>query len=58
MIVAGSWPDDLFDTNTSDGSPTGRAIVTTERDGNFLLPLQTAIQSSADPIESTNFAAK
>ena len=25
LIVAGSWPNDLFDTKESDGSPSGRA---------------------------------
>jgi hypothetical protein len=38
LIVAGSWQNDLFDTNKSDGSPPGRAFVTTERDGYFLFP--------------------
>ncbi len=39
MIVAGSWPNDPFDTNNSDGSPHGRAFITAERDGYFRLRL-------------------
>ncbi len=38
LIVAGAWPHDLFDENKSDGSSPGRAFVTAERDGYFLLP--------------------
>ncbi len=40
LIVAGSWPNDLIDTNKSDGPPPGRAFVTAERDGYFLFRRQ------------------
>ena len=38
LIVAGAWPNDLFDENKADGSPPRRAFVTAERDGYFLFP--------------------
>ncbi len=55
MIVAGSWPNDLFDTNKSDGSPHGRAFVTAERDGYFRLQLANRkVHSRIRPVAETD----
>ena len=47
LIVAGAWPNDLFDENKADGSPPRRAFVTAERDGYFLIPPANRIVHSA-----------
>jgi len=47
LIVGGAWPNDIFDENKADGSPPGRAFVTAERDGYFLIPPENRMMHSA-----------